>query len=236
MLRYQRLTISVKGKVIVHDFSYRFQPGKVYAVMGPNGSGKSTVALTTLGHPDYAIKQGKIYFNGHLVNRLSADKRARLGMFLSFQTPPAINGVSLFQLLRLAVSGKMEVLALRKKIEALAKELAINHDLIMRPLNRGASGGERKKLELLQGLVLDRPLMIFDEIDSGVDVDALKQIVRVMKKHQSGHTYILITHYSRILKLLRPDRVLVIKSGRLVHEDGGALAQTIERYGYAKIP
>ncbi len=235
MLRFNRLTIKAGEKVIVRNLSYDFQLGKIYAIMGPNGSGKSTLALAAFGHPDYIIKEGQIYFKNQKINRLSAEKRARLGMFLSFQNPPALTGISVFQLLRLAVAGQIEPLTLKNKIDRLANELKINHDLIVRPLNAGASGGERKKLELLQGLILGRPVMVFDEIDTGVDIDSLRHMAQAMKKYQPGHTYILITHYNRILKFLKPDRVLVIKFGHLVQEGGWELAETVERQGYEKI-
>lgn len=235
MLILKNLKVSVGEKNILKNFNYHFEKNKVYAIMGPNGSGKSTLAYAIFGHPTYEVCQkSKIYFEGKEIKDLSVDERAKLGIFLSFQSPLSLQGVSVFQLLRLSLSGKVDPLTLKKKIESLAKELGLKKELINRSLNDGASGGERKKLELLQGVVLNPKLMIFDEIDTGVDVDSLKAISQTIKKIKKGKTIIIITHYHRILKHLRPDRVLILKNGELFREGDEKLAKEIDEKGYEK--
>jgi len=235
MLMLTDLTICVKKKTIINNFSYTFYPGKTYALMGPNGSGKSTLALSLMGHPDYTVAGGAVKFNNKTITQFKPEQRARAGLFLSFQNPQDLNGISVFQLMRLAKQGKADPLKLKEKIETYANKLKISRELLVRPLNAGASGGEKKKLELLQALVLNPRLIIFDEIDTGVDVDSLKTIAGVMRENQNKRTFIIITHYNRILRYLRPDRVLVIKSGRLIKEGGWQLATLVEKEGYEKI-
>jgi len=234
MLSINKLTIAVKDKIIIKDFSYLFEKGKIYAIMGPNGSGKSTLALALAGHPVYQIKSGKITLNNQYIQDLSPDKRSKAGLFLSFQSPLVLNGVSLFQMMRVALRGKISPIDLNNKIKHLSKELVIKEELVKRPLNEGASGGERKKLELLQGLILQPKVMIFDEIDTGVDVDSLKIIAKVMKKYQKNRTYIVITHYNRIFQYFKPDKVLILSKGVLKQTGGWELAQQIENTGYEK--
>ena len=234
MLSINKLTIAVKDKIIIKDFSYLFEKGKIYAIMGPNGSGKSTLALALAGHPVYQIKSGKITLNNQYIQDLSPDKRSKAGLFLSFQSPLVLNGVSLFQMMRVALRGKISPIDLNNKIKHLSKELVIKEELVKRPLNEGASGGERKKLELLQGLILQPKVMIFDEIDTGVDVDSLKIIAKVMKKYQKNRTYIVITHYNRIFQYFKPDKVLILSKRVLKQTGGWELAQQIENTGYEK--
>jgi len=234
MLLVNKLTIAVKNKVIINNFSYLFEKGKIYAIMGPNGSGKSTLALTLVGHPSYQIKSGTIKLNNQRIQDLSPDKRSKAGLFLSFQSPLILNGVSLFQMMRVALRGKISPLNLNNKINRFAKELQIKQELLKRPLNEGASGGERKKLELLQGLILQPKVMIFDEIDTGVDIDSLKIIAKMMKKYQKTSTYIIITHYNRIFQYFKPDRVLILTNGVLMKTGDWKLAQEIENIGYEK--
>lgn len=236
MLILKNLQVFVNKKVIIKDFDYHFEKKKVYAIMGPNGSGKSTLAYTIAGHPFYEIsKKSKIFFKKKDISDLSADKRAKLGIFLSFQTPLSLQGVNVFQLLRLSLSGKIDPLVLRKKVEIWAKKLKIRNDLINRSLNDGASGGEKKKIEILQGIILNPGIMIFDEIDTGVDVDALKTIAKTINETKKNKTIIVITHYQRILKFLKPDRVLILKDGVLVKEGEEILAERIDKEGYESI-
>lgn len=234
MLAIKNLFVSVSDKKIINGFDFEFQKNKIYVLMGPNGSGKSTLAMSIMGHPLYQITKGKIIFKGKDITKASPDVRANAGIFLSFQSPLALSGVSLFSLLRTAIAGKKEPLALREEIEKTAKQLKIKQELLERSLNEGASGGERKKIELLQAAVLNPELIIFDEIDTGVDVDALKTIAQFMEKNKPGKTYILITHYNRILKFVKPDEVLVLVEGKIVKQGSFKLAQEIERDGYSK--
>lgn len=236
MLILKNLQVFVNNREIIKNFIYQFEKNKVYAIMGPNGSGKSTLAYTIAGHPSYKIgKNSKILFKKKEISDLQADKRAKLGIFLSFQTPLSLQGVNVFQLLRLSLSGKIDPLVLKNEVERWAKKLQIRNDLINRPLNDGASGGEKKKIELLQGVILNPKVMIFDEIDTGVDVDALKVIAKTINKIKKDKIIIIITHYQRILRFLKPDRVLILKNGMLVKEGDERLAKKIDREGYGSI-
>lgn len=235
MLELKNLFVSVSNKIIVENFSFRFQKNKIYVLMGPNGSGKSTLAMSIMGHPSYVINKGKIVFKDKDITKVSPDQRAKLGIFLSFQSPLSLSGVSMFSLLRTAIAGKKDPLVLREEIEKTAKKLKIKEELLERSLNENASGGEKKKLELLQAAVLNPELIIFDEIDTGVDVDALKTIAQFMEKNKKGKTYLIITHYNRILKYVQPDEVLVMMEGKIVKQGDYKLAEQIERKGYEKL-
>ncbi len=231
MLHLINLSVSVGEKKIIKNFSFNFKKGKVYVVMGPNGSGKSTLSYALMAHPSYTTK-GSIILNSENVTKLDAQKRAEKGIFLSFQSPLSLSGVTVYQLLQLALSGKGDPVTLRRKVISTAKELNLSEELLRRSLNENASGGEKKKLEVLQAAVLAKPVQIFDEVDTGVDVDALKTIGTFLQKNKKDKTYIIITHYNRILKYLKPDEVLVLKDGKLVKTGGAALAKQIEQKGY----
>ncbi|GIW63064.1 MAG: ABC transporter ATP-binding protein [Patescibacteria group bacterium] len=235
MLKLNNLSVSVGKKQILSNIDFQFEPDKVYAVMGPNGSGKSTLGYSIAGHPAYEVTSGQIVFNNEDITEEEPEKRAEKGIFLSFQSPLQIAGVTVFQLLRLALEGKVDPLELRNKINRIAKELKIRDELLNRSLNEGASGGERKKLELLQAVVLDPKFLILDEIDTGVDVDALKIIGSYIDKIKKGRTIVLITHYNRILKYIKPDYVLVLVNGRLVKVGKKDLAHQIEEQGYESL-
>lgn len=232
MLKIKNLTIKADGKKIIQNFTYTFDKEKIYVVMGPNGSGKSTLALTIMGHPTYQIQEGEIIFNNRKINQLTADKRSKLGIFLSFQSPLSLTGINLFQLLKTSLEKKIDPLTLKNKLEKIAQEIGFKKDLLYRSLNEGASGGERKKSELIQGLILNPKLMIFDEIDTGVDVDGLKTIGETINKNRKNKTYILITHYHRIVRYLKPDRVLILKDGQLKKEGDKKLIDEIDQKGY----
>lgn len=235
MLTLKNLTVAVADKIIIKDLNLKLEENKVYVLMGPNGSGKSTLALTLMGHPLYKIKSGKIFFNKKDITDLEPDKRANSGVFLSFQSPLTLSGVSVFSLLRTAIAGKKDPLTLKEEIEKTAKSLKIKNDLMERSFNEGTSGGEKKKLELLQASILSPKFLMFDEIDTGVDVDALKTIAQFMEKNKKGKTYLIITHYNRILKYVKPDKVLVMADGKVVKQGDYRLAEKIEKSGYAKL-
>jgi len=233
MLSLKNLTVSVGNKKILEKINFTFEKGKIYAIMGPNGSGKSTLAFAVMGHPSYIVDpKSKIILNRKNISHLKAEKRAQKGIFLSFQTPLSLSGVNISQLLLIALKGKKDPIKLRAEIETYADELKISQDLLRRSLNDGASGGEKKKMEVLQAAILDKKLMIFDEVDTGVDVDALKTIAKFLDNHKVGKTYIIITHYNRILHYLKPDQVLIIQKGRLKKVGDHRLAETIEKEGY----
>ena len=238
MLHLSKLNVSIGEKKILKDFSYIFEKDRVYAIMGPNGSGKSTLAHAIAGNPTYQVSSSKLQISnkGKVINLkdLEPHKRAEAGIFMSFQNPLALQGIRIAQLLLLALKGKVSAPEIRKRSKAIAKELGISEDLLNRSLNEGASGGERKKMEVLQGAILDRVIQIYDEVDTGVDIDALKSIGKFLHIHKKGKVLIIITHYHRILKYIKPDTVLVLKDGQLIADGGPELAETIEKEGYQK--
>lgn len=236
MLDIKNLSVSVGKKTILHNFNFTFEPGKIYAVMGPNGSGKSTLAYSLMGHPAYGINaKSKISFDKKEITFAKPEERAEAGIFLSFQSPLSLSGVKVHQLLQIALKGKKDPLKIREEVNQYAKELKISEELLYRPLNEGASGGEKKKMEVLQSAVLDKKLLIFDEVDTGVDVDALKTIAKFLDKNKKGKTYIIITHYNRILHYLRPDKVLIVIGGKLKKVGNYKLANLIEQKGYERV-
>lgn len=251
MLHIENLSASIEGKKILDDISFDFQAGKTYALMGPNGSGKSTLAAAIMGHPQITYSRAsKIFFGGkpahHTsagkadvggnIKNLSPDKRSHLGIFLSFQTPMTLPGVTVFELLRLALERQIDPVTLHGQVKMYAKELHIKDELLKRSLNDGFSGGEKKKLEALQTVLLRPKFVLFDEIDTGVDVDALKTISRFLKKHLAKETtLVFITHSTRLLRYIRPDAVLILKAGRLVKTGRETLAKRIEEKGFENI-
>lgn len=237
MLALKHLTVAVDNKEIVHDLSYSFARGKIYAIMGPNGSGKSTLAQSVMGHPAYTFaKNSRIVFKKNDITALKPDKRAQCGLFLTFQTPLSLSGVTIYQLLRFMLDKKMDPVAIRTKTKQYAKQLKISEELLARSLNDGFSGGEKKKMEVLQAVMSGAQLIFFDEIDTGVDIDALKTIAQFLQSLKSdGKTFILITHYNRILKYLKPDVVLIIQNGQLTATGTASLARKIEKEGYDNV-
>ncbi|MBU1118288.1 Fe-S cluster assembly ATPase SufC [Patescibacteria group bacterium] len=238
MLELQNVTVKAKKKTLLHDISETFDVGKVYAIMGPNGSGKSTLAQSILGHPGLTLtKKSKILLHGKDITGLATDKRAAKGLFMTFQNPLAIDGVTVFNVLQYALEKSMTSEEIREKAYVLSEKLGISKELLERPLNVAFSGGEKKKLEVLQAAVIDPDLIIFDEVDTGVDVDALRRMTLViseMKARDPKKTMVVITHYTRILDYITPDEVLVMKEGSIVDRGPYALAQKIDAEGYTQ--
>jgi Fe-S cluster assembly ATP-binding protein len=237
MFQIQNLTASVGDKTILQDISLDFASGKTYALLGPNGSGKSTLASIIMSHPNFAISETTcILFENEDITDLSPDKRAQLGIFLSFQSPLPLPGVSIYQLMRHALKKKTDALTSRKKIQEFAKELHIKDELLGRSLNDDFSGGEKKKMEVLQWAMLAPKLSVFDEIDTGVDVDALKIITEFIRRYRTPEqTLIFITHSASLLKAIPPDTTIVLKDGKVEREGSGALAlEIIEKEGFEK--
>ena len=235
MVTVAHLTVSVGEKRIINDISLTFADKKTYAIMGPNGSGKSTFVQAIIGNPIYTLSvDSRIKLDETSLHSLSADKRAKKGIGVTFQSPLALQGISVFQLLRLALP-EVDVLKLYEQIETYAKELKIKKELLERSLNEGASGGERKKLEVLQMAVLNPKVIFFDEIDTGVDIDSLKTIFAFLKKIKKDKTYIFITHYSKIFDYIKPDEVIVMRQGEVVAKGGRELAEKIEKVGYDSV-
>lgn len=237
MLKLQDITVSFADKKILRKINHEFIKGKIYAIMGPNGSGKSTLAAVIMGHPLYRLsKSSRILFKGKNIVSERPDVRSQKGIFLSFQTPLSLFGVTIYQLIRYALNGKKDALIIRRELQKYAQKLGIPEELLSRSLNDGFSGGEKKKMEVLQAAMLDPDLIIFDEIDTGVDIDALKKITSFIKTlHSDNKTYIFITHYNRILKYIKPDEVLVLKDGQIKHKGDKSLAEKIEKDGYQNL-
>ena len=236
-LQIKDLTVTVEGKEILKKVSLEMEKGKVYALMGPNGSGKSTLSSVIMGHPKYRVESGKIFFRGEDITLLSPDERAKRGLFLSFQYPKSIPGVSLSNFLRAAYRSlkdeQLRVFQFKKMMKEKMNLLSIPEGFLDRAVNEGFSGGEKKKAEILQAMVLDPQVIIMDETDSGLDVDAMKVVGEGVKKLLCpDKAVILITHYFKILKYLQPDRVFVLKHGELVAEGGAELAEKIEKEGF----
>ena len=237
LLHISDLHVSVDGKDILKGVSLDIEPGKIYALMGPNGSGKSTLSYAIAGHPKYQITSGKIEIDGEDVTAASPDERAKKGVFLSFQYPKSIPGVSIANFLRQAyqaVKGEeIRVFDFQKKLKEKMEMLQMPTDFMKRHVNEGFSGGEKKKAEILQALVLEPKVIIMDETDSGLDVDALKIVAEgVQKLAGPDVAVILITHYFKILQYLKPDEVHVLKHGEMVASGGSELADQIESQGF----
>lgn len=239
-LAIENLHVEVDGKEILKGVSLSVPLGKVVAIMGPNGSGKSTLANTIMGHPKYNVTSGKILVDGEDVTRMAPDLRARKGLFLSFQYPKEISGLTLGNFLRTALNARREekigVVEFHKLLKEKMIELDMDASFRKRSLNEGFSGGEKKRCEILQMLVLEPTYAILDETDSGLDVDALKIVAAGIQKMRSpDRGLLIITHYNRILDYLTPDVVCVMKDGKIVKTGGAELAREIEEKGFAVV-
>ena len=237
MLKITNLEVKVEDKQILNGIDLEVKPGQGIAFSGASGSGKSTLAYSLAGHPKYEVK-GKIEMDGENLTAMSPNERAEKGLFLANQHPVAIYGLTvnsfLWQIYKKRNKEKSSILDFRKWLETQAQALDFNPELLKRGLNDGFSGGEKKKLEILQLLVFNPKYVILDEIDSGLDVDALTKIAKTMaavaKQRQIG--VLIITHYNRILKFLKADKVVVIEGGKVAKTGGPELAEEIENNGY----
>jgi Fe-S cluster assembly ATP-binding protein len=246
MLQLHNYSVAVDDKHILKDITLAIQPGEIHAIMGPNGSGKTSLALSMIGHPGYKIASHvphfKFHIDGENVAQLSSDERAKRGLFVSFQSPIEIPGVSLLAFLRTAAKAlrpdeKKPLSEFKKELQAALTVVGLDSAFMQRSINEGFSGGERKRAEIAQMFVLKPKFAVLDEIDSGLDIDSLKRVataVRVeAKKQKIG--LLVITHYSRILRYLRPDTVHILKNGELRHTGKMSLVRKIEAEGYATI-
>jgi len=237
LLELEGLHASVGDVEILKGVDLAVDRGTIHALMGPNGSGKSTLANVLLGHPTYRVTAGRILLDGEDVTRLRPDQRAKRGMFLAFQYPEAIPGVSVVQFLRQALANRrgidFTVLELRLKVMDAMRALGIEEALADRYLNEGFSGGERKRNEVLQMAVLEPELAIMDETDSGLDIDALRTVAEGINR-LTGPTrgFLIITHYQRLLDYVTPHFVHVFMDGRVVESGGPELAEVLEERGY----
>jgi Fe-S cluster assembly ATP-binding protein len=233
------------GKEIVKGVDLAIELGEVHAVMGPNGSGKSTLAYALMGHPAYEITEGEILFDGENLVELEADERAQRGLFLAFQYPHAVPGVTVTNFLRSAINSIRKAKAgeddpvpikeFRAELLARMEDLKVTRELASRYINDGFSGGERKKMEMLQLAMLKPRMAVLDETDTGLDVDALRVVGEGVEKLIGPEMgALVITHYPRILGFIKPDRVHVFADGKIVAEGGPELADELEREGYDK--
>jgi len=240
-LTIKDLHVSVDGIPILKGINLEIKSGEVNTIMGPNGSGKSTLAYVLMGHPKYKIEKGQILLDGEEITQLSPDKRARKGLFLSFQYPQEVSGVTLANFLRTALNSQKEkpvhVMEFKKLLDEKLDLLQMDPSFGKRYLNDGFSGGEKKKAEILQLAVLQPKIAILDETDSGTDVDALKIISNgintVAKQQNMG--ILLITHYDRILQYIKTDKVHILVEGKIVKTGGPELAGHIDEAGYGKL-
>lgn len=238
LLSVRGLTASVDEKTILHGVNLDVAAGETHVLMGPNGAGKSTLGHLVMGDPAYSVDEGSIFFDGQDVTELSCDKRSRAGLFLSFQAPVEIPGVPLSSFLRATIAGRegleMKGKQFRRRVTELAGELNMDVSYLNRELGVGFSGGEKKKVEMLQLLLLQPKLTILDETDSGLDVDALGVVSRGMDAYrkQTDGSLLIITHNTRILEHLKVDRVHVMVNGRIVREDDASLIPWIDANGF----
>ena len=239
LFRIEGLRVSVEGTEILKGVDLAVLPGEVHALMGPNGSGKSTLANTLLAHPDYRVTAGRIEFRGQDITDWSTDVRGKSGIFLGFQYPEEIPGVSVVQFLRQALSARkgidLSILELRLSIMDWMGRLGIDPSFGDRYLNEGFSGGEKKRNEVLQMAILEPEFAVLDETDSGLDIDALRVVSKGVQEVRADRPelgVLLITHYQRILQYLQPDVVHILVDGRVVASGGPELAQRLELEGY----
>ncbi len=237
LLSIQDLHAKVEDKEILKGVNLEIFPGEVHAIMGRNGSGKSTLSYTLMGHPRYTVTSGKIFFKGEDIVEMSPDQRARIGLALAFQYPVAIPGVSVSNFLRAsvnAVRGKeIPVKEFRAELKEKMKSLGVPNEFLSRYINDGFSGGEKKRLEILQLALLKPALAVLDETDSGLDIDALKTVSEGINTLANPETAILlITHYQRILNYVEPQFVHVFQDGRIIKSGGADLSKELEARGY----
>ncbi|MCD6464685.1 Fe-S cluster assembly ATPase SufC [Candidatus Woesearchaeota archaeon] len=236
MLELRDLTVKIDGHVVLKNVNLNIKQGQVHVIMGPNGAGKSSLALTIMGHPDYKVVSGDILFENESVKQLPAFERARKGLFLAFQTPPEIEGVSLTTMLRHSLKSLNKYPGYKQFMQELDKQamlVNLSKKLLGKSLNQGFSGGEKKRSELLQLLLLNPKLAILDEIDSGLDVDALKALSNIFRaRKQASRSCLIITHYSRILNYVKPDFVHVLINGEIKASGDEHLARKIEEQGF----
>ncbi len=240
-LNINNLNVSIEGKKIIDDFNLNINQGEVHAIMGPNGSGKSTLANVLAGNEDYEVNSGKIIFKDQNLLDLNVEERAQLGIFLAFQYPVEIPGVNITPFLQASLNSKLknenkdelDSLSFAKLLRNKAQELGINSDMLKRSINTGFSGGEKKRYEILQMSVLNPEFTIFDETDSGLDVDALRIVTEGINRFKNIHnSFLIITHYQKLLDYIRPDFVHVMRNGKIVTSGDISIAKTIEESGY----
>ena len=240
LLELRNLHVEADGVPILRGVDLVVVEGEVHALMGPNGAGKSTLANVIMGHPGYTVREGDVLLKGESIAAWSPDDRARAGIFLAFQYPEAISGVSVIQFLRQAIAARkglqeLSVLEVRLDLAEWMDRLGMDPAFAERHLNEGFSGGERKRNEVLQMALLEPVVALLDETDSGLDIDALRVVARGVGTVRDEHPemgVVVVTHYVKLLEEIEPDHVHILVDGRIVHSGGPELAQTIEVEGY----
>ncbi|HEX5279845.1 MAG TPA: Fe-S cluster assembly ATPase SufC [Micropepsaceae bacterium] len=244
LLEIDNLHVTVDGKEILKGITLVIPAGEVHAIMGPNGSGKSTLSYALAGREGYEVTGGRVIYRGEELTGLSPDRRAALGVFLALQYPVEIPGVTTITFLKTALNAQrrargepeMDAMQVLKRVREKARALQISEDMLKRPLNAGFSGGEKKRMEILQMALLEPKLAILDETDSGLDIDALKLVASgVNAQRATDRAMLVITHYQRLLDYIVPDRVHVLAQGRIVTSGGPDLARELEQRGYGAV-
>ena len=243
LLSIKNLSVSIENKKILDNLSLEINEGEVHAIMGPNGSGKSTLSNVLAGSEEYNITSGEIKFKDKNIFDLNIEERAQEGLFLAFQYPVAIPGVNITPFLQAAMNSKLkangkkevDALTFAKRLREASNQLGFSKDVLRRAVNEGFSGGEKKRFEVLQMSILKPQLSILDETDSGLDIDALKIVTKgVNNLRNKTSSFLIITHYQRLLDQVAPDYVHVIANGRIVKSGGKSIAEDIELSGYKK--
>lgn len=241
MLTIEDLSVSVEDHRILNAINLNIKPGEVHVIMGPNGSGKSTLSRALIGDENYHIHQGRIILDGKEITDMAIEQRSQAGLFLSFQYPVEIPGVSNIQFLKTALNhtrqaqglDPLDPIDILEYATECLQSVGLDESFIKRGLNDGFSGGEKKRNELAQMLMLKPKIAILDEIDSGLDIDALKIVVRCVEQlKKTGTAFMIITHYKRLLESIEPDHVHLLKEGRILQSGDISLANTIEAEGY----
>jgi len=241
ILEIKNLSAGIEGQKILKGVDLTIKQGEFHALMGPNGSGKSTLSNVIMGSPGYEVYDGEIHFKGHNIMEMATDERARLGLFLSFQHPVAIPGVSVSKFLKRAIEAQMAEKGEKFKASQFIKDLKsqvaflnMDNSFVNRSLNDGFSGGEKKRMEMLQMLMLNPELVVLDELDSGLDIDAIKVVSKAVNKLKENKEFsvFIITHYQRILNYIEPDFVHVLVDGKIAVSGGGELVGKLEAQGY----
>lgn len=238
-LLISNLHVSVEGKEILKGLSLTIPAGEVHAIMGPNGSGKSTLAATLMGHPKYEVTTGDVLYGETDVLALAPDERSKAGIFLSFQYPQEIPGVSVGNFLRTAMNVRrdqpLNIPKFYDQLKNAAERMGMKEEMLTRGVNEGFSGGEKKRLEILQMLILEPSLCILDETDSGLDIDALKIVAQgVNAMRDTKRSFLIITHYQRLLDYITPDAVHVLVDGKITKSGGPEVAKELEKAGYVQ--
>jgi Fe-S cluster assembly ATP-binding protein len=243
LLKIDNLHTKIENKAVLQGLSLEIGSGKIHAIMGPNGAGKTSLSMALMGHPSHEIESGSVNFNGKDLLEIPTHERARAGLFLSFQSPAEIPGVPFRDLLRQSYNAlyagtdkQIGLSAFRKLVDEKAEQLGLDKSFVERSINAGFSGGEKKRAETLQLMVLAPKLAILDELDSGLDIDALRDVcksIQALRKECPEMSLLIITHYPRLLKELEPDTVHIIQNGKITQSGGPELAQEIEKSGYA---